>query len=335
MYTFTVISYNEEEYILQALESIRYQIEKYGKGRTFQLIIADDHSTDKTREYVEYWLFQYGYLFEEINRIYQEKNMGTSANVADAMKSIHGDLFFSTAGDDMLACTDIFTILEKYSDFDVLASTRLILQDDKIVINKRRYADTVAQSLYTTKYISWSVGLGCPIQAGAAWNKKLNTDSVLKYMMKFRLLDDRPRYYAIWKQEAPINYKYVNMPFLIYRKNKFSATSFSGQHKSVLNEDLELFFKMSNVESSHILYKFCAFLQMHSVRLRGRGIISYIRYFTPYYVIEETKRLIHYRKMNHNFQTLMANYLEDNKIYVSHIKREAERVRQSYEATRE
>ena len=55
-FTFVIITYNQEQYILQHLESIKYQINKYGKGISVYLIISDDHSLDRTLQLAEIWL---------------------------------------------------------------------------------------------------------------------------------------------------------------------------------------------------------------------------------------------------------------------------------------
>lgn len=331
MYTFMVIVYNEEKYIFQTLESIRYQIETYGKDRTYQIIIADDCSKDKSKEYIDYWLSLYSYLFEEVTRQYHDKNVGTCTNVAEAIKAIHGEYFVSTAGDDMFACTDVFTVLEQNQEIDVLTSAALILREDQIATEKSQYIDILAQSLYTSEYISWSVGLGCPIQAGAAWNKRLNTDTMLNYMMKLGLLDDRPRYYAIWKYEAPVKYQYINVPILVYRKNESSVTSFTGNHRSRLNDELRQFYVIVREESNRRLYKLCVSMQMHLAYFRGKGLVSYIRYLTPYYIVEEIKRLIHNKIIRSNFRALMSGYLEKNQIHVMNMRKEAERIQRLYE----
>ena len=48
MFTFVVTCYNQEEVVIHALESIRYQIYRFGKGQKFQLIAADDGSEDQS-----------------------------------------------------------------------------------------------------------------------------------------------------------------------------------------------------------------------------------------------------------------------------------------------
>lgn len=331
MYSFVVISYNEENYILEALESIRFQIEKYGDGRSYQLIVADDCSKDLTQDYIDCWLETNKNLFAEITKLFQPKNVGTNANMVAAMRKIHGSLFYSIAGDDMLAHTDIFRILENNKNIDVLSSASLIVLNGKIVENRKKYADILAQSFYTSSYIRWSVGLGCPIQAGAIWNKRMNKEVVLSYMQKLHLLDDRPRFYSIWKNERNITYKYVNIPMLLHRKNINSVSSLAGKHIQPLNQDLTEFYNMVIDESDNVFYKILAYLQKKSVLLRQNGKIRYMRYITPYYMIEQTRRILHNARMKEIYNELEVNYMSDNKTHIVNLRKNAERLKKTYE----
>ena len=51
-FTFGVFTYNQEQFIFENLESIKYQIEKYGGGTSFSLVMSDDCSQDNTVVYL-------------------------------------------------------------------------------------------------------------------------------------------------------------------------------------------------------------------------------------------------------------------------------------------
>ena len=326
MYTFIIISYNEEKYILEALESIRYQIDNYGKGRSYQLIIADDNSMDNTKVLVDKWLLRYNELFADVTKIYQKENVGTCKNIADAMREIKGTIFFSTAGDDLISPVDVFTVLEQNSDVDVLANIPLMMTNGEIDSEKKKYKDALAQITYTSKYINWSVALGCPIQAGASWNKRLNTDRVLSFMEIFRLLDDRPRYYAIWRYEAPVKYKFINVPLLIYRKNENSVTQLKGKHHSAINKDLISFYDTCERMEKNLLYKLCIHIQRNFVKFRVSGIIGYLRYISPYYIVEQIRRLHYRKKSNIIFEEFRNKYINSATEYYKSIHKSAIKV---------
>ena len=55
-FTFGVFTYNQDQFIFENLESIKYQIEKYGEGTSFLLVMSDDCSQDNTVVYAKEWL---------------------------------------------------------------------------------------------------------------------------------------------------------------------------------------------------------------------------------------------------------------------------------------
>ena len=60
MFTFVVTCYNQADVVPDMLESIRYQIERYGQGQTFQLIVTDDGSKDNSCQVINGWLEKIG-----------------------------------------------------------------------------------------------------------------------------------------------------------------------------------------------------------------------------------------------------------------------------------
>ena len=66
MFTFLVISYNEEDVIVQTLESIRHQIVQYSGKEEIQLIIADDGSKDHTTDVVDDWIERHQKIMQQL-----------------------------------------------------------------------------------------------------------------------------------------------------------------------------------------------------------------------------------------------------------------------------
>lgn len=65
-FTFCVLSYNHEKYILETLESIKFLVKNYGGKLKINLIIGDDCSDDNTAAIIDFWLQKNRVLFYKI-----------------------------------------------------------------------------------------------------------------------------------------------------------------------------------------------------------------------------------------------------------------------------
>lgn len=88
-----VITYNHEEYIKACLESILSQEVDF----IYELIIADDFSTDGTRDIIDCFEKQYPNI---IRKIYHDKNIGVCANYNSAHYAALGKYVAHCDGDD-------------------------------------------------------------------------------------------------------------------------------------------------------------------------------------------------------------------------------------------
>ena len=68
-FTFGVLMYNQFNFIIETLESIKYQIKQYGNNGQINIIFIDDFSIDGTIDIVEKWLQINSDIFENIDFI--------------------------------------------------------------------------------------------------------------------------------------------------------------------------------------------------------------------------------------------------------------------------
>lgn len=101
------ISYNQEKYIRQTLESFIAQKTDFD----FEVVIADDCSTDKTQEIIKEFSKGYPKIFRPILR---KKNVGVQPNLIDALQTANGKYIALCEGDDFW--TDS-SKLQKQADF--------------------------------------------------------------------------------------------------------------------------------------------------------------------------------------------------------------------------
>lgn len=102
-----LITYNHAAYIRQAVESVL----KQRAGFAFELIIADDCSTDGTRDIISEYKKQYP---DRIRLILQEKNVGPAHNWLDLMAAPASKYIAYLEGDDYWTDRDK---LQKQVDF--------------------------------------------------------------------------------------------------------------------------------------------------------------------------------------------------------------------------
>lgn len=87
------ISYNQEKYIAQALDSFVSQKTNFD----FEAIIADDCSIDSTPRIINEYAKKYPNIIKTVLR---KKNIGVQANLIDALKRATGDYIALCEGDD-------------------------------------------------------------------------------------------------------------------------------------------------------------------------------------------------------------------------------------------
>lgn len=100
-----MITYNQERYIRQALDSILMQKVNF----KYEIVIGDDCSTDSTpdilKEYYQKWA-------DRIKLILRKKNIGPSKNIYDVLRKTSGDYIASLEGDDYW--TDEYKLQKQY-----------------------------------------------------------------------------------------------------------------------------------------------------------------------------------------------------------------------------
>ena len=122
MFTFIVTCYNQADVIPYMLESIKYQIEKFGQGQEFQLIVTDDGSRDDSCLVISRWIQENQNLFAKTDKLFREENAGICVNYVDALRRVEGERFVAVNGDDLLAPFNLFEITAKLDDHDMICT---------------------------------------------------------------------------------------------------------------------------------------------------------------------------------------------------------------------
>ena len=103
--TVCVVTYNQEKYIEQCLQSIVDQETDFD----FEIIVSDDCSTDKTREIIQHFADKY----PNVKPLLREKNIGALENFVDTHRRATGEYICHMDGDDYWLPSK----LQKQADF--------------------------------------------------------------------------------------------------------------------------------------------------------------------------------------------------------------------------
>ena len=317
MITIAVLMYNEEKYILETLESIKFQVENFGEEREIQLILSDDCSKDRTTEIADIWVEENAELFKYVDKLYGEENVGTCKKYADMVKAIRGDKYIVIAGDDVFSTQNVFSILEA-CDRDILLTASLKFIGCKIKRDVWQNLNTVAQSMVSIKSIHWEAKLGSPVLNGAIFDVGILSDEVLKYMCRYRLLEDRARVYKITFDKKNITLGYLNKPVILYRQNEVSVSSFRSPHLKTHNKDLDKLYEDAYENEKSSLIRWAIRCQRRSAAYRGQqGIKPILAKITPYYFVIATRIMLHWFTIKQLYNELMKQYVMENEKHLA------------------
>lgn len=110
---FSVISYNQERYILEVLESIKLQVVTHGGNEENCLYVYDDASRDQTARIAEAWLEKNRELFADVRISASRENRGTVRNGCQAIRDAIGKRMKMVAADDIVGPSSIYDAVPK------------------------------------------------------------------------------------------------------------------------------------------------------------------------------------------------------------------------------
>lgn len=120
-----VITYNQEKYIRQALNSVVSQVANF----SFEILVGDDASTDRTSKIIREYSLKYPGL---IIPVFQKTNVGAARNAYDLCKMAKGKYLAFCEGDDYWLSDDKLQLqvdfLENHKEL-VGCSHRCVLVD--------------------------------------------------------------------------------------------------------------------------------------------------------------------------------------------------------------
>lgn len=282
-FTFAVLTYNQERYILYHLESIRYQVEHWGNGIEIHLLLSDDHSTDGTMDLAQAWLHEYKMLFAGVQIFQSEQNQGIVQNYLRALRSVQTELFKILAGDDLYYKNNVFTAAKKgpfvlspvlYFCGDTVLRRQYLLRH-WVFQEFLRYenADLKRRILLRQQYTN------CIYTPGVFYQKSLADDRVDQLLRHYRWMEDYPLWNHLLARED-VQLRLVRQPIVLYRASAGISTGPDHEKRSLYKKEYVSFLRAIGspfakypleINPYRYLYYLCYFL-------KGAVYSTFIRY---------------------------------------------------------
>lgn len=310
-YSFVVTTYNQQNTIVETLESIKYQVEKYGTDFKVQLIIGDDGSTDKNVEVIKKWLIQNKHYFTEVVTIFEDNNYGMCHNFCSTLEKVRGRHFKEISGDDILPENNIFSVMDKLDDCDIVTGIVLRFKDGKFILDKSEYITEIRQAFFSYKEIRKLSKTAVPLKGGTIWNKNLDTKSLFEYIKQYKLVEDRPLWYKITKDNKELQYWFENSPVLLYRIG--GGSSIHSNVNKIHMEDIKKLYLSIKKEKLTLLERESLFCVMHGLKYLDFGVL-YVK----------IKDLLYHKKMDELWNNLFVPSIYRNQKYIEYIKQQSE-----------
>ena len=288
MFTFIVMCYQQADVVRLALESVKYQIQRYGQGRTFQLVAADDGSTDASREVIRSWAEENRDLFAKVDLLFRAENVGICRNYVDALRAVEGEQFVKVDGDDLLAPYNVFELTDLLSEYDMVYPAFLKFSGPgELVRGYGVYLEVVLQEFIKGKTLCRAVKLGCPVAGTAIYRKSLLTEEGFDFILQFRTVNDRARFQKLLTGSRDLKTRYVNRPVILYRVSPTSISNFNSPNRLLHNREIGQLCRVQRAEERSPLFRLLLLAQEKSAAFRTSPspLVRFLRFFSPYFAI--------------------------------------------------
>lgn len=226
--TFVTLTYNQEDMILEHLNSILYQKIKFLKDQRIQLVVSDDASRDNTVDTIKSWFkINKGY-FDDVILLTANKNQGTCKSYVKAIKSARGKYVKALAGDDVFLKNDLSKVLLLLSYNDIVLTPPMpFYGDDLSDYNSLKFEKSkfsIKQYLKINFKNIKNRLLPAPETPGIFLNRKVLTEKVLKFISEFDLIEDRSFWISVLEENEVLRIAFDEEAYIGYRQHPASVS---------------------------------------------------------------------------------------------------------------
>lgn len=223
-----ILSYNQDDYIIELLESLKFQIEQYGKEWNVYLYIVDDCSKDKTQQLVDKWLHLNQSLFADVKFTKNKENKGTVYNHNYLLENIKSKYCKIIAGDDVIGSQNLFECC-KIDSKTLKACSCLILENNQLTLNRIALRLALYNDLYCktkSKILNFIGWYNWIITPEACFTSTLYKNSKCKDYNKIcTYAEDMCAWYAMIKNNEDLKIKISKSTPIYWRHSNKSISN--------------------------------------------------------------------------------------------------------------
>lgn len=221
-----IIAYNSEDYIIEALESVKAQT-----YHNIELVLSDDKSTDKTLIVARDWIEKNQNRFTNCVIVEAKKNTGPTGNYNRAICACKGTWLKMLDGDDLLTPTcveDNLNFIKENPESKIIVSNSIVFFDNgrKEVIQNPGILNPTFFTLTAEEQFEMLVKEDVLLNPNSTF---ISSDVYknVKYDERIRFMEDRPFYWNCTRNGIKIHY--FDKETVKYRKHEGALTGLSGE----------------------------------------------------------------------------------------------------------
>ncbi|CAM8462169.1 Glyco_tranf_GTA_type domain containing protein [Candidatus Methylopumilus universalis] len=312
-YTFVVLSYNHENYILEHLESIKFQIKNFGVKYSIDLIVADDCSKDNTVYLAKLWISKNRFLFRSVTFTGKSKNVGTCINYTNTWKKIKTTSFKITASDDVYSKENIFKYNKYLKSCDLISCLPLHLLDKKLFFNKWEIFEIISSDVIYKHYIERIKKISNFNAPNLFFDRKvIDNEKIYKFIRRFKVTEDYPMQIMLGEVISEPKVMQTTNVAVYYRRT--TNSTYIIKNNDFYNDKNRIFKYLIKVEPDQ-MSKFFILNRIFCLNIRYK-FLSRILNFNIYFFF--IKVILNFMKIMKIFKSVDIN-LNSHQLYYQNI----------------
>lgn len=266
MLSIILVTYNQENYILETLNSMLES-----NISDVELVITDDCSEDQTTTVAEKWLSQNAHRFASVDILKNKNNVGVVQNVHRGFLASHGSLIKPIAGDDWFLPGAI-NLIKKYDGINntiFCSPVRIYHEQTKKTVdqNYNKNSDFFQKN---SKEQYKEILKGCFISApGAFYSRDVWKDAEI-YKTRLKHIED----WLLWIRctEMKKEFRLIDDFLVVYRISEFNISKNKMNYKKPLTAT-----RLECINDARYILKTIYSNKENSFSTRYYAFINYLR----------------------------------------------------------